>query len=31
MKNIDEEENEEFCEEEYFNFQDLILGEEKTF
>ena len=31
MKNIDEEENEDFCEEEYFNFEELTLGEEKTF
>ena len=30
-KNFDEEENEDFCEEEYFNFEDLIFGEEKTF
>ena len=31
MKKIHEEENEDFCEEEYFNFEDLIFGEEKTF
>ena len=31
MKKIDEKENEDFCEEEYFNFEDLIFGEEKTF
>ena len=31
MKKFDEEENEDFCEEEYFNFEDLIFGEEKTF
>ena len=28
---FDEEENEDFCEEEYFNFEDLIFIEEKTF
>ena len=27
MKKINEEENEDFCEEEYFNFEDLILGD----
>ena len=31
MKKIDEEENEDFCEEEYFNFEELSFGEEKTF
>ena len=31
MKRFDEEENKDFCEEEYFNFEDLSLGEEKTF
>ena len=31
MKKIDEEENEDICEEEYFNFEDLIFDEEKTF
>ena len=31
MKKFDEEENEDFCEEEYSNFEDLIFGEEKTF
>ena len=30
MKKIDEE-NEDFCEEEYFNFEELSFGEEKTF
>ena len=30
MKRFDEEENEDFCEEEYFNFEDLIFSEEKT-
>ena len=30
-KKIDKEENEDFCEKEYFNFEDLILSEEKTF
>ena len=30
MKKFDEEENEDFCEEEYFNFENLIFGEEKT-
>ena len=31
MKKFDEEENEDFCEEEYFNFKDLIFSEEKHF
>ena len=31
MKNFDEEENEDFCEEEYFNFEELSFSEEKTF
>ena len=31
MKKISEEENEDFCEEEYFNFEELSLGEEETF
>ena len=31
MKKFDEEENKDFCEEEYFNFEELIFGEEKTF
>ena len=31
MKKIDEEENEDFCGEEYFNFEELSFGEEKTF
>ena len=30
-KIFDEEENEDFCKEEYFNFEELIFGEEKTF
>ena len=30
MKKIHEE-NEDFCEEEYFNFESLILSEEETF
>ena len=30
MKKI-EEENEDFCEEEYFNFEKLSFSEEKTF
>ena len=29
MKKFDEEENEDFCEEEYFNFEELSFGEEK--
>ena len=29
MKIINEEENKEFCEEDYFNFDGLIFGEEK--
>ena len=31
LKKIDEEENEDFCEEEYFNFEELSFSEEKTF
>ena len=31
MKKFDEGENEDFCEEQYFNFEDLIFGEEETF
>ena len=31
MKKIDEKENEDFCEEEYINFEELSFGEEKTF
>ena len=31
MKKIDEEEDEDFCEEEYFNFEELSFNEEKTF
>ena len=31
MKKFNEEENEDFCEEEYFNFGELSFGEEKTF
>ena len=31
MIKFDKEENEDFCEEEYFNFEDLSFGEEKTF
>ena len=31
MKKINEEENEDFCEEEYFNFGELSFGEEKIF
>ena len=32
MKKIDEEENEDFCEEKYFSFEDVVIfGEEKTF
>ena len=31
MKKIDENENEDFCEEEYFNFEELSFGEEKSF
>ena len=31
MKKFDEEENENFFEEEYFNFEELGFGEEKTF
>ena len=30
MKKFDEEENEDFFEEEYFNFEELSFGEEKT-
>ena len=31
MEKFDEEENEDFFEEEYFNFEELSFGEEKTF
>ena len=31
MKKFDEEENEDFCEEEYFKFEELSFSEEKTF
>ena len=31
MKKFDQEENEDFFEEEYFNFEELSFGEEKTF
>ena len=31
MRKFVEEENEDFCEEECFNFEDLIFSEEKTF
>ena len=31
MKKFDEEENEDFCEEGYFNFEELSFSEEKTF
>ena len=31
IKKFDEEENEDFCEEDYFNFEKLSFGEEKTF
>ena len=31
MNKINEEENEDFCEEEYFNFGELSFGEEKIF
>ena len=31
MKNIDKEENEDFCEEENFNFEGLSFGEENIF
>ena len=31
MKKFDEDEDQDFFEEEYFNFEDLIFGEEKTF
>ena len=31
MRKIHEEENEDFFEEKYFNFEDLIFGEGKTF
>ena len=31
MKKFDEEENEDICEEEYFNFEELSFDEEKTF
>ena len=30
-KKFDEEENEDFCEEEYFNFEELSFDEEKHF
>ena len=30
MKKFDEEKNKDFCEEEYFNFEELISSEEKT-
>ena len=30
MKKFDEEENEDFCEEEYFNFEELSFDEEKN-
>ena len=30
-KKFDEEQNEDFCEDEYFNFEGLIFGEEKHF
>ena len=30
MKKIDEEENEDFCEEEYLNFKELSFDEEKN-
>ena len=31
MKKLNEEENEDFYEEEYFNFEELTSGEENTF
>ena len=31
MKKFDEEENVDFCEEEYFNFENLIFSEKKHF
>ena len=31
MKKIDEEENEDFCKEEYFNFEELSFSEEIHF
>ena len=31
LKEFNEEENEDFCKEEYFSFEDLIFGEEKSF
>ena len=31
MKKIDKEENEDFCEEEYFNFEELSLVRKKHF
>ena len=31
MKKFDEEEREDFCEEEYFNFEELSFGGEKHF
>ena len=31
MKKLDEEENEDFCEEEYFNFENLFSAKKKHF
>ena len=31
IEKFDEEENEDFCEDKYFNFEDLTFAEEKTF
>ena len=31
MKKFDEEENKDFYEVDYFNFEDLLFGEEKRF
>ena len=31
IKKFDEEENEDFCEEDYFNFEELSFDEEKHF
>ena len=31
IEKFDEEENEDFCEDKYFNFEDLSFAEEKTF
>ena len=31
MKKFDEDENKDFCEEEYFNFGELSFGKEKHF